>query len=282
MTTKESWKPVTIGGLTGILMGAGTMYAIQSVASENGVDPVANDMLQVANPADGLSFRQAFDAARAEVGPGGVFRWHGNIYNTYTEEEWKAMSEQEHEQFAQRVKPEVSPADIDTRQVVNVSPSVEGTEDDVQIADNQSEASPDEGDQVGSQYAYANPESHSSEDNQQVAASEPQATEDDDVRVIGFGHVEVAEGRYVAVEEVDINGQRVAIIDVDLDNVPDFAMSDLNHNQQLDEGEIIDLHTGESVAFTNEHDSSDDTLGEMAQDVSQPIDDGSDMLNITV
>ena len=91
MTTKDSWKTVAIGGTTGILMGAGTMYAIQSLASDNSVEASTDDTLRVATSADGLSFRQAFDAARAEVGPGGVFRWHGNIYSTYTEEEWKAM-----------------------------------------------------------------------------------------------------------------------------------------------------------------------------------------------
>ena len=93
MTTKETWKPVTIGGLTGILMGAGTMYAIENVNTEElASGNNADEQLKVASVDDNLNFRDAFEAARAEVGPGGVFRWHGNIYNTYTAEEWKAMS----------------------------------------------------------------------------------------------------------------------------------------------------------------------------------------------
>jgi hypothetical protein len=49
------------------------------------------------------------------------------------------------------------------------------------------------------------------------------------------------------------------VIDVDKDGDPDFAMTDLNHNNQMDEGEVIDLHTGEAVAFTNEDPVIDNT-----------------------
>lgn len=46
----------------------------------------------VANVDDGLSFSEAFAQARAEVGPGGVFEWHGRLYNTYYANEWNSMS----------------------------------------------------------------------------------------------------------------------------------------------------------------------------------------------
>jgi len=36
---------------------------------------------------DDMSFSDAFAAAREEVGPGGVFMWHGNAYNTFYAEE---------------------------------------------------------------------------------------------------------------------------------------------------------------------------------------------------
>ena len=143
MTTKDSWKTVAIGGTTGILMGAGTMYAIQSLASDNSVEASTDDTLRVANPTDGLGFRQAFEAARAEVGPGGVFRWHGNIYSTYTEEEWSAMSEQEHDLFAQRVKPEVSAADINTQKVIEEATQVNGGDNHTgEISNEGGESSP--------------------------------------------------------------------------------------------------------------------------------------------
>ena len=175
-----------------------------------------------------------------------MFRWHGNIYNTYTSEEWNAMSAEEKNQFAQRVKLEVSPADIDTKQIAEAEAqtAVEAettTDEDVQVAPVQEE------DHVAKA---------------QVVTEEPVPTnsdEDDDVSVIGFGDVNLADGRSVTVEELEINGQRVAVIDVDKDGVGDFAMSDLNHNNRADEGEVIDLHTGDVVSFHNDQTAMDES-----------------------
>ena len=244
---RENWKPVTISGMTGILMGAGTMYATQSLATGNASAVDSGEQpLQEASVEGCKSFRDAFEAARAEFGPGAVFRWHGNIYNTYTSEEWNALSTEEKNQFAQRVKPEVSPADIDTKQIAEAEAQTAGeaetaTDEDVQVASVQEE------DHVA---------------NAQVVAEEPasaKSDDDDDVRVIGFGDVNLADGRSVTVEELEINGQRVAVIDVDKDGVGDFAMSDMNHNNRADEGEVIDLHTGDAVSFHNDQTAIDDS-----------------------
>ncbi len=232
---KENWKPVTISGMTGILMGAGSMYATQSLATDNtSVIESSEKPLHEASVEGCKSFRDAFQAARAELGPGGVFRWHGNIYNTYTIEEWNAMSTEEKNHFAQRVKPEVSPADIDTKQMAEASTA----DEDVRVAPNQKEIDLDD---------------------KARATATVRKTDDDDVRVIGYGDVNLADGRSITVEELEINGQRVAVIDVDKDGVGDFAMSDLNHNNRADEGEVIDLHTGEAISFSNDQTSIDET-----------------------
>ena len=231
---KENWKPVTISGMTGILMGAGSMYASHKLTTDE-MPAVAESSelpLQEASVEGCKSFREAFQAARAEFGPGAVFRWHGNIYNTYTSEEWNAMSTEEKNLFAQRVKPEVSPSDIDTNQIAKA----ESADEDVQIASVQQE------DHVAKAQVVASAQS-----------------DDDDVRVIGFGDVNLTDGRSVTVEELEINGQRVAVIDVDKDGVGDFAMSDLNHNNRADEGEVIDLHTGDVISFHNDQTAMDDS-----------------------
>jgi hypothetical protein len=49
---------------------------------------------------DNMSFGQAFAHARHEVGPGGVFAWHGQYYNTYYREEWAAMTPAQHKEYA--------------------------------------------------------------------------------------------------------------------------------------------------------------------------------------
>ena len=118
-----AWKHVTLGGVSGILMGAGMMYAGQAMAqpateesaTEEGAEASAESQeLQVAHQHDGMSFGDAFAAARAEVGPGGVFHWHGGIYNTYTAEEWNAMTPEQKNEFAEAVRPEVRPDEIPT------------------------------------------------------------------------------------------------------------------------------------------------------------------------
>ena len=219
-TNNKTWKPVTIGGFTGILMGAGAMHISQSVASAASVDE--GGQTPELKPLDELSFREAFDTARAEMGPGGVFRWHGNLYNTYTADEWQAMSDERKEELAQEVDPEISPEDIDTDVV-----TVNETADSLQTEANETS------DPLLSEASEAEDDS-------------------DDVRVIGQGEVTLQNGRNVTVQELEVNGQRVAVIDVDQDGTADIAMTDLNHNRQMDEGEVIDLHTGEALSFTND------------------------------
>ena len=223
MKTNKNWKPVTISGFTGILMGAGSLKGMEKVQAMQGENATEEDnsveSLKTTVSSDDQSFSEAFNTARAELGPGGVFSWHGNLYNTYTAEEWNAMSNDDKNAFAQRVSPEVSPDEID-----------------VTIANND----------------YQEPD---------VATAETaSSTGEDDVRVVGYGEVTLDNGQSVTVQEMDINGQRVAVIDVDQDGEADYAMSDINHNRQMDEGEVIDLHTGETVSFTNDEEPADVAL----------------------
>ena len=249
MTTKETWKPVTIGGLTGILMGAGAMYGVQAMTSgSNEVASGAEEGLKVATVDDSMSFSQAFEAARAQVGAGGVFTWHGNIFNTYTADEWKAMSNEDKQLFAEQVKPQISASAIDTHQLVAHVASEENVEvqqDPSVSVEVEDEPLPD------ATLEYASESQKNQKQNGDMTWGDL-TSNDDDVRIIGFKDVEIGRGRSVAMQEIEVNGQRVAVIDVDKDGNPDLAMSDLNHNQQMDEGEVLDLHTGEPLTFSNE------------------------------
>lgn len=221
-TNKQTWKQVSISGVTGILMGAGAVKAMQSEAAE----VENNDELPKFTDAyDDMPFREAFNAAREELGAGGVFSWHGNIYNTYTADEWAAMSGDEHQEFAEQVSPEISAEDVDTSDFTEImqepTPEPE-TEADVELV---------------------------------AATGQEIESGDDDVRVVGFGEITLSNGQNVTVQEMDYNGQRVAVVDVDQDGEADIAMSDLNHNNQMDEGEVIDLHTGENISFINNEDN---------------------------
>ena len=231
-TNKQNWKSVTIGGFNGILMGAGVMHVAQSLKAK--VVGVESDE-QAQQSLDDLSFHDAFDAARAQLGPGGIFSWHGNLYNTYTADEWQAMSDDDKDQFAEEVNPEISPEDIDTDEIAE-NESAQDEDTDVTVAEDATTNEPE-----------------------LATASEPSVeSDDDDVRVVGFGEVQLANGQNVTVQELDYNGQRVAVIDLDQDGTPDVAMSDLNNNRQMDEGEVIDLHTAEALTFTNDEETLND------------------------
>lgn len=207
-TKKEgcAWKHVTLGGVSGILMGAGLLYAGQAVAATNTVVPEetadteteeaqqvegANEStLPVAQIHNEMSFGEAFAAARAEVGPGGVFIWHGGIYNTYTADEWNAMTPQQKNDFAHQVNPEVRahevPTPTDAHPDVAVHQAVEAT-----------------------------PEQPSQDVEVQVVSQETSETHDADVEVhiIGYGEVQ---GHVAVGLDTDGDGQAdVAIIDVD-------------------------------------------------------------------
>lgn len=109
-TKDKPWKHVVLGGIPGILLGVGGMFAAQGftpheeheVAHTDGYAHVANpsevdgddqDIPVAQSPTDDMSFREAFEAAREEVGPGGAFSWHGNVYSTYRSDdpEWVQM-----------------------------------------------------------------------------------------------------------------------------------------------------------------------------------------------
>lgn len=85
--------------------------------NEDQIPFVVHDQAPVAeNVAEDMSFNDAFAIARHEVGPGGVFEWHGKLYNTYYENEWNGMDSSEKEQFFESV----SQANLDSN---NIAPS---------------------------------------------------------------------------------------------------------------------------------------------------------------
>lgn len=82
------------------------------VAEADQADPVVNDE---------MSFGEAFAAARAAYGPGAVFEWNGNKYNTYYKEE---LDEQ-------KAEPGGDPNDVTPK--ADVSVEIEDDADDVQV-----------------------------------------------------------------------------------------------------------------------------------------------------
>lgn len=239
---KATWKKVAVGGAAGILLGASAMYATDAFAvnieetpdtKPEGENPsqdaaAANDnaSIKVAESHDEQSFKEAFDAARAEVGPGGAFHWHGNIYSTYTEDEWNNMTDTEKNDYAEAVKPEVRAEEM------NAAPH---QAEDVAVVSHSSHADQDVS------VAHNDANLHQ--------ASDVQVADDQnaDVHLVNAGEVQLADGSMATVGVFDVDGQEVSVVDFDQDGNPDVAICDANGNGSIDVGEAVDLHTGQVI-----------------------------------
>lgn len=218
------WKQVVINGIPGIIIGsAGIAYAnavAADASSESTGDETADENGGVAGETagfassvtDGMSFAEAFDAARAEVGPGGVFEWHGNIYSTYTSHEWASMDDAARSEYADSIH-----WDGPTHEYVPQS-----------------------------HHHASHAQSHHENAHQAAAAphqqaQEPQNEEDDiddddiQVEIIGVEHQNIDGEHDSIVGTASVNGQSVFYIDIDgQDDEFEQLVLDTNENHQLD------------------------------------------------
>lgn len=232
----SGWQQVTIGGVSGIFMGSSAMYAIDAVADEQsvegkdeevdttGTNQTTDNGLHVTEVDQNLSFAEAFAAARNEVGPGGVFHWHGGIYNTYTAQEWSAMSDSEHQQFALQVQPEIQPGEERT------------------------------GQQDVAQHTHRNDDNrHGNDDNRHGNDDKPEkptpskddADDEPEVHFLGVERIETENGQTINVGRVVAGEHEVALIDMDDNMVFDVAVSDRNNNGEIDDDEVVDISSRE-------------------------------------
>ena len=258
---EASWKKVTIGGVAGILMGAGAMYATDALAGENSevaaeteagagagsgsaaasgashdvTHRVADNGLKVADVSDEMSFGEAFAAAREEVGAGGVFEWKGKLYNTYIEEEWDAMSASDKAEFAELVKPELAGAEQqNTAATAETNDAAAEKPADASEAKETAEETPAEG--------------------STAKATEAQAVSDDaDVNIVGSGEVDGHEAVVVDVND-DQQGD-VAVIDVDDSGSltsPDVVVDSLGNKTTV--GEMTESKSAETTPASDDAD----------------------------
>ncbi len=274
MTKKSfanNWKPVTIGGMTGILVGTGATMAYHSMASDNNVDEVVDNSPKQAASNDDMSFSEAFKTARAELGSGKTFEWHGKTYSTCTRKEWEEMLDAENDISHIKEEKSLTSANLGDREkdeteqpiVKNQSKEDDGQDDvliasrDASVKNNDAKVTVDEDAASNEDVTIKN--NSTTEDVTASVVDSPseespeeltwnKVVNDDDVRILGYGDVVLDNGKEITVQELDVNGQRVAVIDIDQDGTADIAVTDLNHNNQPDDGEILDLHTGETYS----------------------------------
>ncbi|MBQ9362584.1 MAG: hypothetical protein IJT97_04085 [Bacteroidaceae bacterium] len=217
------WQTVSIGGVAGIAMGAAGAYAMKDdvpveevteEANENTADAVDAEVqdvtevphvgeVQMATVDQSLSFADAFDAARAGVGSGGVFVWHGQLYNTFTADEWANMSDAEKNEFADEAAPYVPQPTHQTQQVQHTTTTT--TEEET----NETE--------------------------------EEETSDMPEVHFLGVSTGTSEDGQTVNIGHMTVEGVNVALVDVDNDQVFDVQWVDANQNMSVEEDEIQDI-----------------------------------------
>lgn len=147
---------------------------------------------------DDMSFSEAFAAARAEVGGGGAFVWNGNVYSTYTAEEWDAMTDEQKEEYYENLNW--------SKQEVDDQPEVEVVS-----------TTPD------------NPVDSPLAEVEVVVDDEPE------VEVLGVVHDDET-GANFGIMNVD--DQEIVFVDVNDDGTFDVMASDLNQDGQVTDDEM--------------------------------------------
>ena len=223
---KPIWKKVAVGAGSGILLGSVATLLSASAplghaegenAEEEGSEthpewtdgevPVASSV------SDDMSFSEAFTAARTEVGLGGVFEWHGNIYSTFTEDEWNGMTAEQRDEYGSHFSWHSDNSSTETASSTHSSTS--------------------------SHSAHATDEVEVSEVTQASHTEEVAVVDvDPEVEVLGVVHDEES-GANIAGLAVD--GQEVVLIDVNGDETFDIMGADVNGDQQLSQNEIVDI-----------------------------------------
>lgn len=88
------------GGVLGSHLAFSRSPVINTEESDTAADILVNERLPIAKDVnDQMSFEEAFQAARDEIGTGGLFSWNGSYYGTYTESEWNDLSQDEQGEF---------------------------------------------------------------------------------------------------------------------------------------------------------------------------------------
>ncbi len=233
------WKPVVVGGVAAVAMGFGASVAYASINDDNFGDipegenssneesnnenVVIPDNVPIAESVnDDMSFSEAFAAAREEVGAGGVFEWNGNMYNTYTAEEWEDMTPEERSEFSDNF--------VDAmRENQSTEPS-NGSTEPANATDEPTNASTE----TANISAEPTNISETPEENLNMGDTEIE------VLSVNYG-VDLGDGVYAdAIATVDVDGETVYMIDVDGDGEFDAAANDFGQTDLPDTDMTVD------------------------------------------
>lgn len=234
------WQSVLMGGIPGIIIGAAGTAAVEAAASEpkpevidpeEPVAPVYPDEVSVADGVnDEMTFGEAFAAARAEVGPGGAFTWHGHVYSTYRADdpEWENMTPEQRADYGAHVAAQVHVEPYD--------PETSGNEDPIGETSSATDGMDPANENEGAETEGGN------------AGLEDGSEGEIDVHIVGVGAVETEDGSEMVVGVGDVDGMDANFIDTDGDGEIDTVLIDVDGDGQISEGEVIADENGLGIS----------------------------------
>lgn len=263
---KGDWKSAVAGAGTGVLIGtlSTTLMGMTINPDKEINEPEkhnnnneelshpewVDDQIEVATSVnDEMTFGEAFAAARTEVGPGGVFEWHGQLYGTYTVEEWNNMSEEERAEYSDHFS--WNNIDHSSSDVAQHSTAVSNNET-AQVESN---------DDIEVISVDHNVSDETSTTNIHQTSNEPEGDiiVEPEVEILGVEH-DITSGANIGGMVVD--GQEVVVIDVDGDLTFDYIAADLNSNGKIEDNEIIDIQS-DNLTVNDLGGFTDSTTGSM-------------------
>ncbi|MGN1172294.1 MAG: hypothetical protein ACI4SO_00750 [Muribaculaceae bacterium] len=281
------WKKVAIGGVACIALGIGTALVVNAQPKEGATDEGSEDnggenaggesgSVQAVVPetiemasgvSEEMSFSEAFEAARTELGPGGVFVWHGGVYGTYSTEEWNSLSEEEQAHFTNEVPQEAIDAlkepesqvedNIEVDPVEVMSEEIPETATEVEVETTSEEAAEEVSYAIEEQvedYHYEDDDligevEIEGVDENGVSGAAMDTDEEDVVATVCDEQPveEIPAGVYhnaelgINVAVVEAEGQEVYVVDSNDDMIADVMAVDLNNDMRIDSNEIQDI-----------------------------------------
>lgn len=248
------WQSVLVGGVPGILIGAGGTIGVEAIANSDSAEEqgeaaiqseanveTSTEILEAHSVTDDMSFSEAFATARAEVGPGGAFVWHGQVYGTYRgdDPEWQEMSDEARTEHSQEILSQVHAVPYTpTENEPEIVPAP-ATEDSGEIED-------------------VNPVAETAED-----------ANDIDVHILGVGAVQAPDGSVAQVGVGTIDDHAAVFADTDGDDVVDTVLIDANDNRHVDHDEIYDA-TDAGITMDDLRNSVESTVTDV-MDATQDV-----------
>lgn len=255
---KSVWKIVAVGTGSGLLLGSSATLLSAPVdhidggnvvvgeEEENETHPEWTDgEISVATSVnDDMSFSEAFAAARTEVGSGGAFEWRGNIYGTFTADEWNGMTAEQKEEYGSHFSWNKVNSSTETASSSHSSTTSQtaDTSDEVEVVTTENSGPTNQSHEV------TNDEVEVAEITQTGTAEDGATVEvDPEVEVLGFVHDEES-GANIGGMLVD--GQEVVLVDVDGDEIIDVMGVDYNGDHQITQDEFVDI-SGQHISVND-------------------------------